>query len=103
MSLISNQHIFAANIYLKQPDPRIRYSFPLKNWRARVEFAREHLTWSTADWTKVVFSDESKFNHFGLDGKKYMHRRLGEEFMPKCTIPTIKNGGGSVMVWAGLQ
>uniref|UniRef100_A0A1I7WIX1 tRNA guanosine(34) transglycosylase Tgt n=1 Tax=Heterorhabditis bacteriophora TaxID=37862 RepID=A0A1I7WIX1_HETBA len=23
--------------------------------------------------------------------------RPGEEFMPKCTIPTIKHGGGSVM------
>uniref|UniRef100_A0A1I7XFH6 Transposable element Tcb1 transposase n=1 Tax=Heterorhabditis bacteriophora TaxID=37862 RepID=A0A1I7XFH6_HETBA len=32
--------------------------------------------------------------------KNRSHRRLGEEFMPKCTVPTIKHGGGSVMVWA---
>uniref|UniRef100_A0A1I7XBJ4 Transposable element Tcb1 transposase n=2 Tax=Heterorhabditis bacteriophora TaxID=37862 RepID=A0A1I7XBJ4_HETBA len=75
----------------------------LKNRRARVAFAREHLTWSTADWTKVVFSDESKFNRFGSDGKKYVRRRPGEEFMPKCTIPTIKHGGGSVMVWPAFN
>uniref|UniRef100_A0A1I7XLR4 HTH_Tnp_Tc3_2 domain-containing protein n=1 Tax=Heterorhabditis bacteriophora TaxID=37862 RepID=A0A1I7XLR4_HETBA len=72
----------------------------LKNRRARVAFAREHLTWSAVDWTKAVFSDESKFNRFGSDGKKYVRRRPGEEFMPKCTIPTIKHGGGSVMIWA---
>uniref|UniRef100_A0A1I7XVD6 HTH_Tnp_Tc3_2 domain-containing protein n=1 Tax=Heterorhabditis bacteriophora TaxID=37862 RepID=A0A1I7XVD6_HETBA len=75
----------------------------LKNRRARVAFAREHLTWSTADWTKVVFSDESKFNLFGSDGKKYVRRRPGEEFLPKCTIPTIKHGAGSVMVWAAFN
>uniref|UniRef100_A0A1I7XT41 HTH_Tnp_Tc3_2 domain-containing protein n=1 Tax=Heterorhabditis bacteriophora TaxID=37862 RepID=A0A1I7XT41_HETBA len=72
----------------------------LKNRRARVAFAREHLTWSTADWTKVVFSDESKFNRFGSDGKKYVRLHPGEEFMSKCTIPIIKHGGGSVVVWA---
>uniref|UniRef100_A0A1I7WA10 Transposase n=1 Tax=Heterorhabditis bacteriophora TaxID=37862 RepID=A0A1I7WA10_HETBA len=44
----------------------------LKNRKARVAFAREHLTWSTVDWTKVVFSDELKFNRFGSDGNKYM-------------------------------
>uniref|UniRef100_A0A1I7X1U0 HTH_Tnp_Tc3_2 domain-containing protein n=1 Tax=Heterorhabditis bacteriophora TaxID=37862 RepID=A0A1I7X1U0_HETBA len=70
----------------------------LKNRRVRVAFTRENLTWSAMDWSKVVSSDELKFNHSGLDGKKYMHRRLGEEFMLKCTIPTIKHGSGSVMV-----
>uniref|UniRef100_A0A1I7XBN8 HTH_Tnp_Tc3_1 domain-containing protein n=1 Tax=Heterorhabditis bacteriophora TaxID=37862 RepID=A0A1I7XBN8_HETBA len=42
-------------------------------------------------------------NRFGLDGKKYVRRRPGEEFMPQCTIPTIKHGGGSVMVWAAFN
>uniref|UniRef100_A0A1I7XN50 HTH_Tnp_Tc3_1 domain-containing protein n=1 Tax=Heterorhabditis bacteriophora TaxID=37862 RepID=A0A1I7XN50_HETBA len=56
-----------------------------------------------ADWTKVAFSDESKFNRFGSDGKKYVRRRPGEEFMPKCTVPTIKHGGGSVMVGAAFN
>uniref|UniRef100_A0A1I7XRQ5 DDE_3 domain-containing protein n=1 Tax=Heterorhabditis bacteriophora TaxID=37862 RepID=A0A1I7XRQ5_HETBA len=75
----------------------------LENGKDRDAFEREHLTWSTADWTKVVSSDQSKFNHSGPDGKKFMHRHLGEEFMPKCTIPTIKHGGGSVMVWAAFN
>uniref|UniRef100_A0A1I7WK88 HTH_Tnp_Tc3_2 domain-containing protein n=1 Tax=Heterorhabditis bacteriophora TaxID=37862 RepID=A0A1I7WK88_HETBA len=46
----------------------------LKNRRARVAFAREHLTWSTADWTKVVFLmsqsstalDQMGINMFGV-------------------------------------
>uniref|UniRef100_A0A1I7X548 HTH_Tnp_Tc3_2 domain-containing protein n=1 Tax=Heterorhabditis bacteriophora TaxID=37862 RepID=A0A1I7X548_HETBA len=72
----------------------------LKNRRARAEFAREHLIWSAVDWTKAVFSDESKFNRFGSDGNKYVRRRPGDEFMPKCAILSIKHGRGSVRVWA---
>uniref|UniRef100_A0A1I7XTU6 DDE_3 domain-containing protein n=1 Tax=Heterorhabditis bacteriophora TaxID=37862 RepID=A0A1I7XTU6_HETBA len=75
----------------------------LNNQRARVAFAREHLTWSAVKWTKVIFSNESKFNRFGSDGKKYVRRRPGKEFMSKCTVPTIKHGGGSVMVWAAFN
>uniref|UniRef100_A0A1I7WS02 DDE_3 domain-containing protein n=1 Tax=Heterorhabditis bacteriophora TaxID=37862 RepID=A0A1I7WS02_HETBA len=55
------------------------------------------------DRTKVVFSDDSKFNRFGSYGKKYVRRRPGEEFMPKCTIPIIKHDGGSVMVWTAFN
>ncbi|KAK6011625.1 transposase, partial [Ostertagia ostertagi] len=39
-----------------------------KNRRARVEFARRHLDWTVADWSRVLFTDESKFNLFGSDG-----------------------------------
>ena len=50
-------------------------------------------------WETVVWSDESKFNPFGSDGKVMVWRTPKDEFDPKCTIPTVKHGGGSVMVW----
>lgn len=28
-----------------------------------------------------------------------MRRRVGEEYNPECVLPTIKGGGGSVMIW----
>lgn len=28
-----------------------------------------------------------------------MRRRAGEEFSSKCIKPTVKGGGGSIMVW----
>uniref|UniRef100_A0A1I7X7B6 Small subunit ribosomal protein S7 n=1 Tax=Heterorhabditis bacteriophora TaxID=37862 RepID=A0A1I7X7B6_HETBA len=43
----------------------------------------ECLVNSTFDWTKVVFSNVSKINRFGSNGKKYIRRRPGEESMPK--------------------
>ena len=29
----------------------------------------------------------------------FVWRRVGERMNPKCVIPTVKHGGGSVMVW----
>ena len=65
----------------------------------RLKFAKEMLEKPVDFWKNVVWSDESKFNLFGSDGKVMVWRTAREEFDPKCTIPTIKHGGGSVMVW----
>lgn len=51
----------------------------------------------------MLFTEESKFNRFGSDGKSYVRRRIGEEFNEKCVKPTVKGKGGSVMVWAGMS
>ena len=50
-------------------------------------------------WYKVVWSDESKFNLFGSDGRVYIRRRVGEDYLPECIQSKVKFGGGSVMVW----
>ncbi|CAB5377066.1 unnamed protein product [Rhizophagus irregularis] len=39
--------------------------------KARYEFAKKYKHWSIDDWKKVVWSDESKFNVFGSDGREY--------------------------------
>ena len=70
-----------------------------KNRRKRFLFAKQHLHWTFNDWKKVIFSDESRFQLFYSNGRTYVRRRRGEEFSEKCVIPTVKHGGGSVMVW----
>lgn len=45
------------------------------------------------------FSDESKFNLVGSDGKQYCRRRQGEEYLDRNIKKTVKHGGGSLMVW----
>lgn len=73
-----------------------------KNRRARIHFAKEHLNWTPQQWSRVIFTDESKFNRFGSDGKVYVRRRKGEEFRKNCIKPTVKGGGGSVLVWGSM-
>lgn len=70
-----------------------------KNRKARMEFARAHISWSKEKWNTVLWSDESKFKLFGSDGRQYVRRPVGARFKAKYQIPTVKHGGGNVMVW----
>lgn len=69
------------------------------NRRKRLDFARRHIHWTSEQWAKVLWSDESKFNLFSSDGIHYVRRPPGHRYNPKYQVPTIKHGGGSVMVW----
>ena len=41
---------------------------------------------------KILWSDETKIELFGLNSKRHVWRKPG-------TIPTVKHGGGSIMLW----
>ena len=47
----------------------------------------------------VLWTDESKFNLFGSDGKVMVWRTLKEDLYPKCTVSTVKYSGGNVKCW----
>ena len=49
--------------------PRKKPLVSSKN-KKRLEFANRYVIWTYENWAKVFFSDESKFNLFGNDGKK---------------------------------
>lgn len=70
-----------------------------KNRSARLQFARDHLNWSIQKWNTVLFSDESKYNLRGSDGRTFVRRPKGKRFDPKYTNKTVKFGGGNIMVW----
>ncbi len=69
-----------------------------KNYEAKLTFAERHVLW-TENWSKVHFSDESKFNLFGSDGKHFIRRQTEERLNPECVKKSVKGGGGRVMVW----
>ena len=39
--------------------------------KRRYAFAQKHQNWTMDDWRRVLWTDESKFNLFGSDGKQY--------------------------------
>ncbi|GFU91521.1 transposable element Tc1 transposase [Trichonephila clavipes] len=70
----------------------------LQNQKKSLEFAKTHHLKTDNFWKKVIFSDESKFNIFGGDGRRTVWRKPNTAFYPKNLRPTVKHGGGSVML-----
>ena len=65
----------------------------------RLQYAKTYREKPLGYWDRVLWSDESKFNLFGSDGKVMVWRTRKEEFSPNCTVPTVKYGGGNVKCW----
>ena len=69
----------------------------------RLEYARTYREKPLGFWNNVIWSDESKFNLFGSDGKVMVWRSTKEELEPRRTVPTVKHGGGIVKCWGCLS
>ncbi len=67
--------------------------------QARLKFARENLDDPEEDWENVIWSDETKIELFGKNSTCRVWRRKNAELHPKNTIPTVKHGGGNIMLW----
>ena len=57
----------------------------------RLEFAKGHLKDTQTMRNKILWSDEIKIELLGLNAKHHVWRKAG-------TIPTVKHGGGSIML-----
>lgn len=81
---------------------RVAVSKPLLrrgNKLKRLRWAQEHKNWTVDDFKKVLWTDESKFEIFGSKRRTFVRRKTSEQMLPCCLVPTVKHGGGSVMVW----
>ncbi len=70
--------------------------------KAHKQFAEDKQTKDMDYWNHVLWSDETKIKLFGSDGVKRVWQP-GEEYKDKCVLPTVKHGGGSVMVWGCMS
>lgn len=68
----------------------------------RLRFARDHVNWTRDQWSRVLWTDESRFSLRSPDGRERVWRRNGERYA-QCNIsPRDSFYGGSIMVWGGI-
>jgi transposase len=83
-------------------ESRIKRKKPLltrKHRQCRLLFAKKYRNWTMEDWNRVIWSDESKFTVFGSDGREYCWKKPTDPLRPQHVKPTVKYGGGNIMVW----
>ncbi len=66
--------------------------------QARLKFAKDHLDDPEEAWEKFMWSDETTIELFGINSTRRVWRKK-DEYNPKNTIPTVKHGGGNIMLW----
>ena len=68
-------------------------------WNKIMQVATSHAAGTTNMWSKVLWSDETKIEVFGLNAKHYVWQKTNTVHDPEHTIPTVKHGVGSIMLW----
>lgn len=88
-------HEYGLKSFVKKKKPKLSSV----NIKKRKEFAKEHKNWVVADWSRVMFSDETLIPFLCTDGRKYGWKKKGVKPRQSDFQRTLKHGGGRIMVW----
>ncbi len=77
--------------------PRQKPLLTKKNTKACLTFAKKYLDYPQDFWANILWT-ETKVELFGRCVSRYIWRKTNTAFHKKNIIPTVKHGGGSVMV-----
>ena len=71
--------------------------------QARLTWEQQHATWTIADWTPVLFTDESRFCLDMTGRRQRVWRRRNQRFLNAHIAQHVRYGGGSLMVCVGIS
>ncbi|KAI4894645.1 hypothetical protein NFI96_001030 [Prochilodus magdalenae] len=70
--------------------------------QSRLRYAKAHLDKQALFWNNVLWTDETKIELFGHNKGCYAWRKKNTALQEKHLLPTVKFGGGSIMLWGCL-
>ncbi|KAF2899575.1 hypothetical protein ILUMI_06595 [Ignelater luminosus] len=74
-----------------------------RNRKERLNFAKLRLNYDKSFWSKVIFSNESKFNIHHNDGPIKIYRQPNTAYKKQNLVGTVEHGGGGVLVWGCMS
>jgi len=69
----------------------------------RLQFAREHVTWTRNQWNRVIFTDEAPFHIHSCARRRYVRRRSNEPYDATLTIPPSKRQNAKITIWGSIS
>jgi hypothetical protein len=80
---------------------RVKHKKPLLSKKHRekcLKFAKRYKDWTINEWSKIVWSDESKFQIFDSDRCEYYWKKIGEPLQNTHIKPTVKFSSKSIFI-----
>ncbi|GFY06945.1 transposable element Tcb2 transposase [Trichonephila clavipes] len=69
----------------------------------RLQWCREPKNWTTDQWSRVLFTDESRFSTRSDSQHVLIWREIGARFYPSNIKERHRYGGPGVLVWGGIM
>lgn len=74
-----------------------------KNRQQRLEWCHRYLQWTTDDWRRVIFSDESTFYVLKRKNLCKIWRLEKEKLLPECLELANTGDDGKLGIWGGIS
>jgi hypothetical protein len=98
--MLVNLQLIPAGYFAKRP---LKKLLLLQRHRyAPMDWVRNHLRWRPGHWQHVIFSDESRFLFYRIDGRIRVHRQQQEAYNVHCIVPRVQAGSSGVTIWGAF-
>jgi transposase len=87
------------SLNLKSKDKTKKAFIKVDHQKERLRWAKQYRHWTVEDWKTVIFSDETKINRWGSDGRQITWKFKGDQDRPHNYQTRVQGGGGSIMIW----
>ncbi|GFT43428.1 transposable element Tcb2 transposase [Trichonephila clavipes] len=93
--------VLKGGLFTHRPDRFL--SLKVAHRRHRLQWCREHKNWTTDKWSRVLFTDESRFSTRSDSQRFLIWREIETPFYSSNIKERHRYGGPGVLVWRGIM
>ncbi|GFX84373.1 transposable element Tcb2 transposase [Trichonephila clavipes] len=96
------QRLHKGGLFTRRPERCL--SLKVGHQRHILQWGREHKNWTTDQWSRVLFTDESRFSTRSYSQRFLIWREIGTRFYPRnIKEERHRYGDPGVLVWGGIM